>query len=168
MLVPTNPIDLANHRIFARDFDGAKAEKRGFARARTFLIALDPEEAEKLSAEGWPVQFMEPRTNEEGDDGVHYLKVDARFGKVPPKVVILNPFTKRKKVLNERTIEQLNWIAISDIPVMTIRAFKWQKAGKEGVKCFLNSMYVTKRVDPFEEKFADYVDEDSDNEDDDD
>lgn len=164
MLVPTNTIDLANHRIFARDLDGSKAEKRGYARNRTFLVSLDPDEAAKLEAEGWPVKYREP--NEEGDEGIYFLKVEVKFGKIPPKVVVLNPFTKRKKALNERTIESLNWISIQDIPLMDIRAFKWEKAGKEGVKCYLNSMYVTKRVDPFEEKFSDYVDEDSDAEDD--
>lgn len=160
MRVPENNINLAGHRIFARDLDGAKAEKKGYARRRTFLVALDPEEAENLAREGWPVDFLEPKNPEE--DGVHYLKVYVVYGKIPPKVVILNPFTKRKQTLNENTITQLNWISIQDIPDMIIRPFKWQRAGNEGIHCYLNAMHVLKKIDPFDEKFSEYVEESDD------
>lgn len=163
--VPENVIDLAGHRIFARDLDGAKAEKKGYARRRTFLVALNPEEAESLARDGWPVDYLEPNNPEE--EGIHFLKVFVAFGKNnPPKVVILNPFTKRKQTLNENTISQLNWISIQDIPDMYVRPFKWQKAGKEGVHAYLNGMHVLKKVDPFDEKFSEYVEESDDGEND--
>ena len=160
MRVPTNNIDLTNHRIIYRDFDGTKAEKNGFGRERTFLVALNPEEAENLADEGWPIKAREPRNEEE--ERLYFMSVKVNFGKKPPKVVILNPISKRKKVLDEHTIGELNWIDILDVPAMVIRPYHYDFRGREGVTAYLNTLYVTKRVDPLEEKFADYVDEDDD------
>lgn len=158
MKKPANNLDLSNHRIFARDLDGSKAEKKGFARERSFLVALDPEEAASLEEEGWPVKFLPPKNDEE--DGTHFMKVKVGFGKIPPKIVVLNPVTRKKKALNENTVIELNWIYILDVPQMIVRPYNYNLRGREGTSVWLNSIYVTKRVDPFEEKFSDYADED--------
>lgn len=159
MRVPVNNIDLANHRIIYRDFEGDKSESKGFSRKRSFLVALDPEEAERMADEGWPVKMREPRNEEE--DRMYFITVNLTFGgKTPPKIVVLNPMSKRKKTLDEHTIGQLNWIDILDVPQMIVRPFHWVVRGREGVSAYLNSLYVTKRIDPIEEKFADYIDED--------
>ena len=140
-------LTIENARLFSKDFTG---EKNKFNNDRTFCVILDPEIAEKLTVDGWPVKKLEPRNDEE--EGVFFLRVKVTFGKIPPTIVIISG--GRKKELNEHTVEMLNWLFFDNIDLQ-IRPYEYDFNGKSGVKPYLKSFWGTVREDDLENKYRD-------------
>ena len=61
--------------------------------------------------------------------------------------------TKKSELMNEDTIESLDYADIITTD-LTLRPYSWAVNGKEGIKAYLSSMYVTIAEDPFAEKYA--------------
>ena len=152
---PTNKITIENARLIFRDFSG---ERNRLSNDRTFGVVLDPEDAERLSADGWNVRRLDPR--EEGDEPLFFLPVKVIFGKVPPTIVLLSGRAK-KRTLNEATVSILDYVQIEKADLV-IRPYNYDFAGHSGTKAYLNTLYVTKSEDSLEEKYADIPEEDED------
>ena len=146
-------ITIEGARILFRDFSG---EKNRYNNDRTFTVVIEPELAEKLEADGWPIKYLEPRNEDE--DRTAILRVKVSFGKVSPQVVIISGGVK--KDLNENNINILDWAYIDNVDVV-IRPYNYDINGKTGVKPYLKSMWVTIREDNLEAKYRDipYADE---------
>lgn len=140
-------ITIEGARILFRDFSG---EKNRYNNDRTFTVVIEPELAEKLEADGWPVKYLEPRNEDE--DRTAILRVKVSFGKVSPQVVIISGGVK--KDLNENNINILDWAYIDNVDVV-IRPYNYDINGKTGVKPYLKSMWVTIREDNLEAKYRD-------------
>lgn len=140
-------ITIEGARILFRDFSG---EKNRYNNDRTFTVVIEPELAEKLEADGWPIKYLEPRNEDE--DRTAILRVKVSFGKVSPQVVIISGGVK--KDLNENNINILDWAYIDNVDVV-IRPYNYDINGKTGVKPYLKSMWVTIREDNLEAKYRD-------------
>lgn len=147
-------IVVENARLIFKNFAG---EESKFNRAgnRNFCVILDGDSAEDLRQIGWNVKALRPREDE--DEPTYYLQVTVAFGNFPPKVIMISG--KTKTVLDEESIDTLDYAEIANVDLI-IRPYHWEVNGKEGIKAYLKTMYVTIEQDVFAGKYECLDDED--------
>ena len=144
-----NNIVIENAKIGFRNFSG-KAAKFNPAGRRNFCVFLDKEDGLKLEEDGWNIRWLQPR--EEGDDLVPYLQITVSYENIPPKIVLVTK--KRKTVLDDISVDELDTAEIENVDLI-IRPYNWSVQGKDGIKAYVKSMYVTIVEDEFAEKYYD-------------
>lgn len=146
------PVVLENCRIIFRNFSGEEGRFNNKG-DRNFNVLLDDETAEAMTGDGWNVKWLQPR--EEGDQPQARLEVAVKFGKVPPRVILIT--SRGKTPLDESMVNILDWAEIETVD-MIVRPYEWEVNGKTGVKAYLKSIYVTIREDELEKKYIDVPD----------
>ena len=146
-----NTVLMEGVRIIFRNFTGkeGKFNKPG---DRNFGVVIPPGLASQLNEDGWPVKVLEPREQDEGEEGTPWLPVSIRFDVFPPRVVLVT--SNGRTQLGEDQIEMLDWADITNVDLI-VRPYNWEMpGGKSGVKAYVKTMYVTIEEDALEAKYG--------------
>lgn len=140
---------IENANIFFLNFSGRETDMNA-AGDRNFCVELDSGLADDLSRAGWNVKFRSPR--EEGDPGRAHLQVSVGYKFRPPLVAMIT--SRGRTLLNEEMVELLDMVDIKLVDLI-VKASKWERHGRSGIKAYLKTMFVTINQDYLELKYED-------------
>ena len=147
-------VNIGDARIFFRNFSGkpGKINREG---DRNFCVHLDnPKMAKDMKAEGWNVRLTKVRNEEDSPEP--YVQVKVSYAKFPPKVALIKGNSK-PIYLDESDISLLDWADIAKVDLV-LNPYSWDVQGKQGVKAYLKSIYITVVEDVFESKYQNPAD----------
>ena len=145
-----NTVLMEGVRIIFRNFAGKEGQYNREG-DRNFAVLLDDATAAAMGEDGWNVKWLQPRSEEEGEQPQAYLPVSVNFRGRPPRIVQIT--SRGRTNLDESGVEMLDWVDIVNVDLI-VRPYAWTVSGKSGIKAYLQSLYVTIEEDPLERKYA--------------
>lgn len=146
---PRGILQIDDAKIVYRNFSGV-ASKYNREGDRNFAVVIEDQDiADALVNEGWNVKIKPPR--EDGDAPFMYLPVKVKFTDRGPTVYLKTGNATNR--LDEESINCLDNIDILAVD-LDLRPYDWEVNGKMGRSAYLQSIYVTQRVDRFAERYS--------------
>lgn len=154
--MPESNVLMEGVRILFRNFSGKEGQYNREG-DRNFAVLLDDKVANDMNADGWNVKWLKPREVEAGEDehADAYLTVTVGYKGRPPQVVMIT--SRGRTFLGEDEVSVLDWADIRNVDLI-VRPYNWDVNGKQGIKAYLKSIYVTIEEDELERKYADVKD----------
>jgi hypothetical protein len=152
------PITFQDVRIIFPNFSG-KAGRFNADGDRNFCIALDDDTAEAMLADGFNIRYLQPRI--EGEFPLPIVEVKVKYKKrdgtrtMPPRVVLIT--SRGKTNLDEDMVSAIDYAQITEVDLI-INPRRWDIGGRQGISCYLKSIYVTIAEDELELKYIDTPD----------
>jgi len=145
-----NTVLMEGVRLIFRNFRGEedRYSKEG---TRTFGVIIDDDTAEKMLADGWPVKYLKPREDVEGETETPWLPVAVRYDVFPPNIFVVT--SKKRRRLKESQLETLDWAQIINVDLI-VRPHFWDVNGKSGIKAYVKTLAVTIEEDYLEQKYG--------------
>lgn len=150
-------LTIENAKIIFRNFSGKKSEFNRDGDRNFAVIIEDPQMAKSLTKDGWNVKQLKQKDPDEVPP--YYISVAVRYGTRPPKIYLVAG--KKPTLMSEENVGTLDFAEIVNVD-LTINPYHWEANGKQGVKAYLNTMYVTIEDDPFRSKYDSIDDIDDD------
>lgn len=135
-------------RIFKTNFTGREGiyNRPG---SKNFLVALDPQDAKQMDADGWNVKWPKPGEEDEKDP---FISVQLGYsGGRPPLVVMIT--SSGRKTLNEKEVEILDSLDLGTVDLIC-NASHWENSTGSGIKAYLKTMFVTIEEDALMRKYG--------------
>ena len=142
-------------KIRFRNFSGAEGQYNKAGDRNFELIISDPNEAQRLTEEGWNVRIKPIRN---GEETIYVLKVkvnmDVKPGRKPVKAVLI--VNGMQTELDAESIGILDAIDYNDIQNidLVIRPYNYDVSGKSGVAAYLEEIWVTQSDTGFSSKYS--------------
>jgi hypothetical protein len=126
---------------------------------RVFNLKLPEELARQLMSDGWNVKMSKPRKDakpEEIEEFVSepYMEVKLGYKVHPPRVVMIGDKSGKRTELGEDTVSVLDEMEYANIDLV-VRPREYDINGKQGIRAYLKTMYVTIVEDDLDLKYAD-------------
>lgn len=135
-------------QLIFKNFSGEKNQFNSNG-DRNFNVILDPKSAEVMLKDGWNIKYLSSR--EEGEPDTPMIQVTVRFDIRPPQVTLITSTSRTR--LDAETIGVLDYANIQTVDLIA-RAYNWDVNGKQGIKAYLQTMFVTIQEDALERKYA--------------
>jgi hypothetical protein len=145
-----NTVLMEGVRIIFRNFSGKEGQYNREG-DRNFAVLLDDTVANAMAEDGWNVKWLKPREESEDEEQQAYLQVSVNFKGRPPRIVLVT--SRGRTNLDEGSVEMLDWADIKAADLI-VRPYEWSVNGKNGIKAYLQSIYVTIEEDALELKYA--------------
>lgn len=140
---------IENARLLFKNFAGVEKQYNREG-DRNFCIALEPDVAAQMEADGWPIKVLKARDDEETPQ--EYIKVKVKFGDNPPVAKLV---TKRKTTqLDEQTVGMIDVADIANVDLI-LTQYHWDVNGSTGVTAYLKKIFVTLNEDELDDKYGD-------------
>lgn len=143
-------------KISNRNFSGERYQRGGERSVRVNIE--DPDIAQKLSDDGWPVHIRMPK--EDGDKPYMYIPAAIKYKTLPPTIVVVS--SKKYEVYDESRLAEIDGFNIRDVDVELRPRYWVDDDGNEKIKAYVKAMHVyIEDDDPFAYKLSRF-DEDND------
>lgn len=142
-------LEVENAKLTFKNFSGVETK---FNRAgnRNFHVIIDDEDlAKKLMDEGWNIRIHDKNPEYEP---FYSLQVSVRFDILPPDVFLITGSSRKPVRLDEENIGLIDHADILNVDLI-VRPRYWEVNGKDGIKAYLKTMYVTIQEDRFANKY---------------
>jgi len=139
-----------------RNFQGreGKFNKLG---DRNFALYLPEDFVDEAIRDGWNVKRRKAQDERGnlGPFGRPYVAVHVGFKIRPPRMVMISPIAKKRTVLDEDICEMIDFADIEYADV-TFRPRPYDINGRQGIKIWLDTIYVVIRENYLDLKYADW------------
>jgi len=146
-----NDINITNGEIAYSNFAGRPTAYKPEGGVRTVTFVMPEEIVPDLQKDGWKVR------RQEFEDGSYRYLLEATFlfrtreGKLrDPKIFIVRG--NELIHVTEETVDTLDHAEIISADAV-IGPYYYDYAGKQGIKAYLNSLYLTIKENPIDEKY---------------
>ena len=159
-------VRIRNTKLIFRNFAG-KANDCNREGDRNVCVVIPEELVDELRAEGWNIKQSKPREGFE-DEYVpeYYVKANVKYRDrngvlkaYPPAIYVVTD--KKKTLLDETTVSQLDHAEIQDVKV-ELSPYPYTYLGREGISVYINKLYAKVIEDDFDSEYDDLPFSDTD------
>ena len=139
-------------QLLFKNFQGLGPPDKKFNAAgnRNFSLVIPTDLVDEMVEEGWNVKCLKPFNEDDEVKCIVEVKVEFEKGR-PPKVFMLT--SRGRTRMTGQTVGSLDMATITNADIL-IQGSYWDVNGKQGMKAYLQTAYLTVYEDALELKYA--------------